>query len=141
MKYFCLKCPKKETGAKYIGFGHGNSDPSYDDSLPNPDMESSLNSAKHSILNQFYVVGVVEYFDLTLKLFEVMMPEVFEGASVIADNMDVKETPKTKNVEKLTDQNRYILKRGLLKYQTDLYEFTKAVFFRQLKDYGLVVEE
>ena len=37
--------------------------------------------SKNNILKNYYCVGVLEQFDATLKLFEKMLPSVFQGAT------------------------------------------------------------
>ena len=101
-------------------------------------LKEVLDQCKKSLTERFYTVGILEHFETTLKLFEKLMPEYFEGVSEVASSRIVAEESKKSasiNVVKLTDENKEILRHDLLKYENDLYEFGKALFFQQVRDY------
>jgi len=83
-------------------------------------------------------VGILEDLKLSLDLFEVMMPEYFEGASGLLNSKEVlasKEDSASLNIVKLTEKNKQVLRNGLLRYEYDLYEFAKVLFYRQVKEH------
>lgn len=104
-------------------------------------LRKMLKATKISLLKRFHVVGILEDFEVTLKLFEAMMPEYFQnvmGAYKSSTVSDMTKQSASLNVSmnsKLTDENKLILKTGLLKYETDLYEFAKVLFYHQVKLY------
>lgn len=107
----------------------------------NFDFSTSLKMSKLALLQTTYTVGILEEFQNTLTLFEKMMPDYFDGAVQISTSPEVLNyisNTKSVNVTKLTEENKEALKRGKLKYETDFYQFTRAVFHRQLKQFGII---
>ena len=46
---------------------------------------NALEIAKRNVLKNFPVVGVLEMFNVTLKVLESRLPQYFKGASVVSD--------------------------------------------------------
>jgi len=96
--------------------------------------------AKHMLLNRFFVVGILEEFDKSMDLFQAMMPDIFTHAKSVAHSPAVTGTQNnTKSVknEKLTEANKLIVKQKILPYESDFYEFAKAIFHQQLSEFGV----
>lgn len=101
-------------------------------------IRKTLEASKYALLYRFYTVGILEDLKLSLDLFEVMMPEYFEGASGLLNSKEVlasKEDSASLNIVKLTEKNKQVLRNGLLRYEYDLYEFAKVLFYRQVKEH------
>ena len=51
--------------------------------IKNGDEESKakvVDIAKRRVVNQYYVVGILEQFEDTLRMFETMLPDFYSGA-------------------------------------------------------------
>lgn len=69
-----------------------------------------------------YVVGVLEQFEDTLKLFERMIPSVYDGVLNIYKTplMQMKrQSTKTVNVTYMSEESRQYFINGPLKYRSD----------------------
>ena len=106
-------------------------------------LSTLVEQSKYSLLYNFYTVGILENFSKTLKLFEYLMPEVFSGVGEVANSRAIAVVRNnTKSIQvsedsKLSEENKEVLRKGALKYETDLYNFGKAIFEQQLRKYGL----
>ena len=102
------------------------------------DKKRIMELTKTSLLERFYTVGILEEFDLTLKLFVKIMPEIFTGVFDILKSPKVQQkikATKTLNVTKMSDESREYFRKGPLKYEAEFYEFAKAVFKQQVQKY------
>jgi dermatan/chondrotin sulfate uronyl 2-O-sulfotransferase UST len=96
--------------------------------------------AKHNILNDYYMIGILEHFPQTLDLFDKMLPEFFSGAKEASQSKTVltkRESSKTAHNAGFTNETRAELEKGLLRYEMDLYNLCKAIFYRRLKFHGI----
>ena len=87
-------------------------------------------------MQNFYVIGVLEQFDETLKLFEKMMPDFFKGASDIWKSQrmqDKRESTRTRNRTEMSEEAKNVITSGLLKHETDIYFMIKALFNHRVK--------
>ena len=141
-RYVCNNCPKYNYLVNDTDWREKNK---ITDTPEQPyTMKNVLSLAKHELLTKFYVIGILEDFDMTLKLFEKMMPYVFGGALEVSKSEEMKvitEASKTTSNEakiSLNDYNKEILRKGILKYEVEYYEFARAVFWQQVRSYGLV---
>ncbi|CAG5099159.1 Oidioi.mRNA.OKI2018_I69.XSR.g16304.t1.cds [Oikopleura dioica] len=96
--------------------------------------------AKQNILKDYYMIGVLEHFNETLDLFDKMLPEFFRGARAASQSEQVlskRESSKTAHNAGFSNQTRLALEKGLLRYEMDLYNLCKAIFYRRLKFHGI----
>ena len=71
-------------------------------------------------LNDFFLVGILEQFDDTLKLFEKLIPKFFKGAPHALVSEQVQGTTnltKTKDKKSMSIESRQYLSFGPLKYE------------------------
>ena len=95
------------------------------------DKEKALELAKNNVAKKFFVVGILEQFDETLLLFEKMLPKVFKGVSELYHSGVIQKKTKASasmNLTKMSGETRKFLIYGMLKYEYDLYEFTRRLF-------------
>lgn len=95
--------------------------------------------AKRIIAQKFYVVGVLEHFQATLALFEKMLPEYYAGAPEVSQ---MPEQEKQRNSSKssnpgFSNSTRDALERGVLRYEADIYNLIKSLFYQKLKYYNI----
>jgi len=98
--------------------------------------------AKHNILSDYYMIGILEHFPQTLDLFDKMLPEFFSGAKDASQSKTVltkQESSKTAHNAGFTNETRAELEKGLLRYEMDLYNLCKAIFYRRLKFHGIKI--
>ena len=75
-------------------------------------------------LNDFFLVGILEQFDDTLKLFEKLIPKFFKGAPHALVSEQVQGTTnltKTKDKIRMSPESRQYLASGPLKYEVRLW--------------------
>merc|ERR1712037_894155 len=99
------------------------------------DRNLRLEPANFSVNNQFS-----EHFPQTLYLFDKMLPEFFSGAKEASQSKTVltkRESSKTAHNAGFTNETRAELEKGLLRYEMDLYNLCKAIFYRRLKFHGI----
>lgn len=104
--------------------------------------KKALEYAKQRFLNDFFVIGILEQFDDTLKLFEKLIPKFFKGAPHALVSKHVQGTTnktKTKDKISMSLESRQYLSSGPLKYEIDLYNFARALFNRKLQAAGLSI--
>lgn len=95
--------------------------------------------AKRIIAEHFYVVGVLEHFTTSLQLFEKMLPEYFSGALEALQTPDIqkqRDSSKSSNGE-IGNQTRHILETGVLRYEVDIYNLVKSLFYEKLRYYDI----
>merc|ERR1712110_179113 len=79
-----------------------------------------LERAKAAILNTYYVVGILEEFDNTLKLLEKMLPEYYSGAFDLSKSKQLqkaKDKTATLSYPKMSNESRQVLMNGPLRYE------------------------
>jgi len=98
--------------------------------------------ARHNILHNYFAIGIMEDFELTLTLFEKMIPSFFSGAQaayqskLVQTKRDSSKTAAHKST--FSNSTRKFLEEGPLRYEMDLYNLIKSVFNQRLTDYGLI---
>jgi len=83
-------------------------------------------------LNDFFIVGILEQFDDTLKLFEKLIPKFFQGAPHALVSEQVQGTTnltKTKDKIRMSPTSREYLSTGPLKYEVS-YLFLRALVLK-----------
>ena len=103
-------------------------------------MRGVVDRAKKMITDQYYLVGILEKYDLTLKLLEKMLPDYFGGVYDLSKTeslLEKKHKTATKEYVKMSEESRGFLREGPLKYEMEIYEFAVRVFEKKLADFGL----
>lgn len=108
----------------------------------NERIESSKTKAyefsKKLVMQDYFMIGILEEFDQTLELFEFLLPEYFKGASQMYHSRDKRDINgmQTSHKGTITPKTRQKMEQTFFSYDMDLYEFIKAKFHRQY-DYFL----
>jgi len=93
--------------------------------------------AKIRLESYYYLVGLIEYWEETLKLFEAYIPSIYGNAGSVWKNSDeamfVRNKTKTRYGELLSKESREKLLGESLKYEYDVYNYAKQLFFEKLK--------
>lgn len=99
----------------------------------------ALERAKKHVINNYFVIGILEDFKNTLQLFEKMLPEIFRGAPMIYEKIgeQIQNQTSTAKKETISDEARRKLATGPLRYQVDLYNLIKSLFKQKLIKYGM----
>ncbi|XP_054169239.1 uronyl 2-sulfotransferase-like, partial [Oppia nitens] len=94
----------------------------------------ALEAAKHNIEKHYKVVGILEYFNVTLKVLQHIIPQFFEGVLNSYYNNDNNKIHKNKNIQKqqISHQIKSYLKANLSN-DYELYEFAVQRLFKQYK--------
>jgi len=125
---------------KYIQYICGNHPSCKTLSATEEMMEKATTMAKIQAMRTFFVIGVLEQFEDTLKLFETVLPSYYSGVSNIwkSDTLQSKRnSTKTRNRRDLSFEGRKIMMEGPLKWETDLYIFIRALFNQKLREYQI----
>ena len=100
----------------------------------------ALMLSKKRLIEDFYIVGILEQFNDTLRVFEKIMPDWFnfdfEALGTDFTQEAIKRT-KTENKIPMSQNARDYFANGPLKYDMDLYYFGRALFNRQMAALGL----
>ena len=103
--------------------------------------EASLQRAIYNIEKHYLLVGVLEDFTTTLKLFERLLPAYFTGSSrLYAQNRDMLlYSGRTKLKLGASPETMAVL-RGTkqIKYEMRLYNYVLDVFYDKVEKYGLL---
>lgn len=100
--------------------------------------------AKTQVLRQFFMIGILEQFVDTLEIFQKMLPAYYDGVIDIwnSDFLQAKRnSTKTMNRKELSLDSRKFLMLGPLKWETDLYIFTRALFNERLRRHNITPHE
>lgn len=96
---------------------------------------------KHKILNEYFVVGILEELDKTLKLLEIVLPRYFSRAVKIYQEEEgvAKTVNKTKTLDRsyVSEEARTFLEHKYFKYEMDLYQFVKFKLYKQFEVFGV----
>lgn len=93
---------------------------------------------KSQIIPDYYVIGLLEDFSTSLKLFEKMMPQIFGHVEKAMENPDVHaaiENSKSVRQDVISDKTYNLLARQAFKYEMDVYSFVKSRFYVQVNSY------
>jgi len=102
-------------------------------------MEKTLERAKEHVMRNYLVIGVLEDFDNTLRLFERLIPSIFNGAKMVYDDIgaEISNQTSTSHKHEITAEARRKLELGPLRYQVDLYNMIKKLYNEKLVKYGI----
>jgi len=135
VRYFCGtngdQCSMKAAGAQMTKWGKGTD---WDK------VAAATQVAKRHILTNYYAIGLMEDFGSTLKLFEKVLPEFFEGAEEAYASQFVQTKKASSSTAKsygFSNATRTWLEQGPLRYEVDLYQLVKSLFKRRLEHVGL----
>lgn len=99
------------------------------------------NYAKRMVLINYYVIGVMERFEDSLRLFEIMMPNIFRRASVVYSKSYIQASiESSKSLRNSSDTSisnnlRAHLERTTFSHDMDLYTFIYAKFSVQYEKF------
>lgn len=99
----------------------------------------ALERAKKHVMLNYFVIGVFEDFENTIRLFEKMIPSVFWGAADVYEKLGEQMQNQTQTAKKkqISVSARRKLEYGPLRHQVDLYNLIKALFEEKLYKYGV----
>ena len=123
---------------RYIEFftGKMNADRQGKELKTDADRAKAVASAKERLVHDYHVIGILEQFEDTLELFEVMMPRYYKDALKVWKSDSVQNTrdqTQSLNKTELSQEAKDKLRSGILKYEYDLYQFTRALFNARLQ--------
>jgi len=99
-----------------------------------------VETIKNNVLREYYFIGILEEFELSLKLMEVLAPEFMTGI------VDIYRGPigQTATVNSstsfnytVTEEARQFLAKGPLKHSVDVYNFITALFWQNVRAHNL----
>ena len=123
---------------RYIEFftGKMNDDSRGKELKTDLDRAQAVEAAKKRLVHDYHVIGILEQFEDTLELFEKMLPRYYSGAVSVWNSDSVQNTrdqTKSLNKTELSQEAKDKLRGGILKYEYDLYQFTRALFNARLQ--------
>jgi len=95
-----------------------------------------LEKAKQRVLNDYFVIGVLEQFEDSLRVFEKLLPRYYRGALDVYHSKNIQTTrnqTKSLNKQELPDASIEKLRNGALRHEVDLYRFTRQLFNERMK--------
>ncbi|XP_077981924.1 uronyl 2-sulfotransferase-like [Glandiceps talaboti] len=96
----------------------------------------SLEKAKENVEKYFFVVGLTEEYEETIKLFEKMMPKFFDGALEIFKRPGaIRSTKTNKKIEPSAEVVDIMNQR--LALENEFYEFIRQRFYNLKAKYGV----
>lgn len=104
-------------------------------------LKGAMEKAKRNMVNFFYTFGILEQWDDTLALLEAMLPSVYKDVQKIwrtARVQAIRNSTKSMQTEKMTEENKQFMIDGPLKWDYELYTFGRKVFNDRLREYGLI---
>ena len=105
-------------------------------SFNDQEKSSIIEQAKTRLAQDYHVIGVLEQFEDTLELFEYMLPKFYKGAMEVWRSAAIQTTRnQTRSLNKhgLSPNAEAIMKQQVLKYEYDLYDFTRSLFNERLR--------
>jgi len=95
--------------------------------------------SKKNIIRNYHTIGVLEHFDASLTLFEKAIPSIFKGAQAAYHGEYVQKmvaATKTKVNKKYNNESLAFMEE-VLRYDMDIYNLCKALFYKQLSKYQI----
>nr|XP_054748859.1 uronyl 2-sulfotransferase-like [Lytechinus pictus] len=97
----------------------------------------ALEEAKRNV-DKFLVIGVMEEYDLTMAVFEKLLPATFRGAEKIyVENKDQSIDKSKTNFKKPTSPKTYSILKQRMKYDYAFYDYVKKRLHRVAKELGI----
>jgi len=128
---------------RYIEFFCGNGPECQQPSNPHQDEQIKsrmVTVAKQRMMQDYFVVGVLEQFEDSLRVFEKLLPRYYRGALDVYQSKTIQTTrnqTKSLNKKTLPDVPMRKLREGTLKHEYDLYHFARQLFNERMKDLKL----
>lgn len=99
----------------------------------------ALHRAISNVEKHFLVVGILEEYELTLKVLERMLPGYFKGASELyhSPKMAANISRTSTNLKVLPSNETVARLRDSMKYEYQFYEYIRARLFKQKEMLGL----
>lgn len=109
------------------------------DSLCEIPSRKRLEYTKKILDEEYLLVGITEEFENTLRLFERLLPEYFDGALEIWKRHSfTKNSTASKKHDILSEESKEKLRNDILADEYELYNYAKEKFYRALIHYGIV---
>ncbi|CAG5095775.1 Oidioi.mRNA.OKI2018_I69.XSR.g14331.t1.cds [Oikopleura dioica] len=98
--------------------------------------KKAIEFTKTNIAQNFYLIGLMEDFDLSLKMFEHALPRYFNGATKLMSSHKVQAAMKASQSANISSLNPLARKRlaTVLADEIDVFEYTKSLFYQKVKD-------
>ncbi|XP_030830929.1 uronyl 2-sulfotransferase-like [Strongylocentrotus purpuratus] len=97
----------------------------------------ALEEAKRNV-DKFLVIGVMEEYDLSMAVFEKLLPETFGGAAKIYEENKEHSMEKSKtNYKKLPSPKTYSILKQRMKYDYAFYDYVKKRLHKVAKKLGI----
>lgn len=128
---------------RYIEFFCGNGPECQTATNPREDEQYKsrmVERAKQRMLSDYFIIGVLEQFEDSLRVFEKLLPRYYRGALDVYQSKTIQTTrnqTKSLNKRTLPDDPTAKLRSGALKHEYDLYHFARQLFNQQMKDLQL----
>lgn len=128
---------------RYIEFFCGNGPECQTATNPREDEQYKsrmVERAKQRMLSDYFVIGVLEQFEDSLRVFEKLLPRYYRGALDVYQSKNIQQTrnqTKSLNKRSLPDEPIRKLREGTLKHEYDLYHFARQLFNERLKDLNM----
>ena len=90
----------------------------------------ALEAAKFNLDQKYSVVGVLELLDLSLKVFEKVLPKFFSGLSAAFETSKNKKINSSTKKEELSIEAIEVLQRNM-SCEIELYNFAKSKLLKQ----------
>lgn len=139
----CIKAKSSECVSpsyKYVQYICGNHPSCRTNDVTEDMKEKATTMAKIQAMRTFFVIGILEQFEDTLKVFETILPSYYSGVLDIwqSDTLQSKRnSTKTRNRRDLSFEGRKFMMEGPLKWETDLYIFIRAMFNEKMRRLGI----
>jgi len=103
----------------------------------NSDPDYALKQAKKNV-DKFLVIGITEDYDLTMAVFEKLLPSTFKGARQAYTETKEESMAKSKTSHKKPPSpNTYSILRERLRYDYEFYNYVKDRFHRLAERMGV----
>ena len=95
-----------------------------------------VETIKHNVLKEYYIIGLLEELELTFLLMESKLPEYFRGVlevynSPVGEGSSYRSS--TAHNYTISDDVRDYLSQGPLKHSVDIYEFVRTIFWQKIR--------
>lgn len=106
----------------------------------NGDPDYALKTAKYNLLHSYVAVGLVEDFSMSMKLFQMLLPDFIPPFLEVPDNLEKINANEEDYLTKFNKEDRALVLANN-KLDIYLYEFAKKIFYTRLHMCGLASKE
>ena len=100
------------------------------------DIDKVVETVKNNVLRHYYIVGLLEELELTLKLLELKLPGFLTGVLDVYKGPVGQQTTYTSSTAfnyTISDEVRNYLSSGPLKHSVDVYQLIKTLFWQKVR--------